>query len=387
MNELEQLRQQIDRIDRQLLPLFLERMDVCSAVAEYKRSVGKPVLDSARERQVLADKLKLLSDPAREREVYEFFAAVMAISRDLQTRALRHEAGKQRIADLLKPSQPIQNPRVAFFGTAGSYSEDAAVACFSEQAERFCCPAFEDVFAAVADKSADYGVVPIENSSTGTIADVVDLFTAYPVSIVGEVDLPIRHCLLGLPDAALDKIRKVYSHEQGLLQCRDYLRTLGDVQLEECASTAMSARLVAEQGDPTLAAVAGRRNAALYGLKVLAENINVNDGNTTRFVVIGRQAEITPACDKISVAFTLPHESGELHRVLACFARGGLNLLKLESRPIPGKTFEYRFYVDYTGCLLDEQVRRVTDQVIEGTQEFQFLGNYCANRTRAVTER
>ena len=158
------------------------------------------------------------------------------------------------------------------------------------------------------------------------------------------------------------------------------MKSLGDVQCETYHSTALSAKAVAERGDKSMAAIAGRRNAEIYGLEILAENINSCDANTTRFVVISKYPEISAGCDKVSIAFTLPHESGQLHRLLACFAQGGLNLLKLESRPILNKRFEYMFFADYSGNLLDSHVREVTDSVIEGTQEFKLLGNYQAGK-------
>ena len=381
MNELEQLRQQIDTIDRRLLPLFLERMKLCSRVADYKRKIGIPVLDAEREKRVLADKLKLLQEPGMEAEVYEFFNAVMSISRVRQTRELTGEKDRVRIREIIQRSRtPVEEPRVCYFGSEGAYSEEAAIGYFGDGVWRFYAKTFEDAFVSLKEERADYAVLPIENSSTGTIVDVMDLLEQYSYYITGEIDIPIRHCLMGVNGAKLSDIRTVYSHEQGILQSRAFLKSLEDVQCETYHSTALSARAVAERGDRSMAAIAGRRNAELYGLEILAENINSSDANTTRFVVISKFPEISAACDKVSIAFTLPHESGQLHRLLACFAQGGLNLLKLESRPIPNKRFEYMFFVDYSGNLLDGHVREVTDSVIEGTQEFKLLGNYQAGK-------
>lgn len=381
MNELEQLRQQIDRLDSQLLPLFLERMKVCSRVADYKRQVGMPVLDAEREQQLLADKLKLLKEPGMEDEVYEFFHAVMSISRVRQTRELSDRKERVRIGRMLENSRlPKENPTVCYFGSEGAYSEEAAIGYFGSGVRRFFAKTFEDAFVSLKENRADYAVLPIENSSTGTIADVMDLLEKYSYFITGEIDIPIHHCLMGIPGAKLSDIRKVYSHEQGILQSREFLQTLSDVQCETYHSTALSAKAVAERKDKQLAAIAGKRNAEIYGLEILAENINSSAVNTTRFVVISKCPEISPECNKVSIAFTLPHESGQLHRLLACFAQGGLNLLKLESRPIPNRRFEYMFFVDFTGNLLEKQVREVTDSVIEGTQAFKLLGNYRAGK-------
>ncbi len=379
MKNLEELRREIDRIDRELLELFEERMELCSQVADYKRSVGMPILDVNREREVLAAKMELLENSELKDEVYSFFSGIMAISRNLQ---------KQRLADIKKESTiqtlldrakaQITQPRVCFFGANGSYSEEATVNFFGESIRRFSNDSFAGVLEALSKGEADYAVLPIENSSTGAIAAVLDLLGKYGFFIVGEVNLAIHHCLLGKKGTKLSEVSKVYSHEQGILQSQGFLQSLGSPKMEVCHSTAQSAKLVAELQDMTVAAIAGKQNAVLYGLDILAENINSSEKNTTRFAVVGKSPEITPKCNKISIAFTLPHESGELHRVMSCFARGGLNLLKLESRPIPNQRFEYMFFVDYTGNLLDEKVRQVTEDVIAEAQEFKILGNYPA---------
>ena len=376
-DRLSKLSSRIDEIDGELLKLFLERMDISSAVADYKRSTGMAVLDPVREKQVLKDKTDRLFDKSKENEVYEFFSSIMSISRDRQNREL-HRRNTRRIEDMLKPKAHVDDPVVAYFGTEGSYSEEAAIEYFGEDAKRFNAKNFEDAFLSLKDDKADYAVLPIENSYTGTISDVIDLLADYNYYIVGEAAIPIRHCLLGLPGASVGDIRHIYSHEQGIMQSMDFLKTLKDVEWDTYFNTARSAKMVAESGDKTKAAIASRRSARLYGLDILAEDINNSNKNTTRFIVVSKAPELDKDCDKISAAFTLPHESGELHRVLACFARGGLNLLKIESRPLPDRNFEYKFFVDYVGNLLDEDVRRITNGVIEGTSEFELLGNYKA---------
>ncbi len=374
-SKLEELRAEIDKIDSELLPLFLRRMKLSSEVADYKRSVGKAVLDSDRERQVLKDKMALVDDKRLQNEVYEFYAAIMSISRERQTKEL---VGYNRtmVEDMLSPKPKVENPQIVFYGADGSYTEQAAVRYFGEDVKRRNVPTFDSAFAALDGGEADYAVLPIENSYTGTIADVIDLLAKYGYFITGEVDVPIRHCLLGIKGAKLSDIKTVYSHEQGLMQCREFLKSLGDVELKEFYSTSRSAQKVAEENDKSKAAIAGLQNAELYGLEVLAADINNSVKNTTRFIIVSKNLELDESCDKISAAFTLPHKSGELHRILACFARGDLNLVKLESRPLYDRNFEYMFFVDYSGNLLDEHVRRTTNNVIEGTGEFKLLGNY-----------
>lgn len=377
MNELDKLREKIDSIDKQLLELFLTRMNICSGVADYKRKVGMPVLDSAREKQVLSNKLKLLKEPGCETEVYEFFNAVMAISRARQTRELKETKGKKLLEDIIEStSAPIESPKVCYYGVHGTYSEEATIKYFGDDTERFCAGTFEDVFLSLKNNKADYAVLPIENSSTGNISEVMQLLSQYEYYITGDVHIPIHHCLMGIKGASLSGIKTVYSHEQGLLQSEEFLKQLPGISREVCGSTAMSAKTVAESGDNSKAAIAGKQNAEIYGLDILAENINTNDVNTTRFAIIAKQPEITGDCNKISAAFVLPHESGSLHHLLAAFAAGGLNLLKLESRPIPQRRFEYMFFADYEGNLLDEHVKEITSSVIDGSVEFKFIGNY-----------
>lgn len=379
MNSLEELRQEIDKIDRELLDLFVKRMDVCSQVAEYKRSVGMPVLDTNREKEVLSAKMELLDNPELKDEVYTFFSSVMAISRNLQKKNLFDLQETDIIDTILHASTcRKQSPKVCYFGAEGSYSEVAARQYFGDDVERFPADSFAGVLEFLKEKQADYGVLPIENSSTGSIVSVLELLSTQGYFVVGEENLAIHHCLLGKKGTKLSDITKVYSHEQGILQSQGFLNSIGSPQSEICESTAQSAKLVATLEDKNVAAIAGKQNADLYGLEILAENINNSAVNTTRFVIVRKCPEISEKCDKISIVFTLPHESGELHRVMSCFARGGLNLLKLESRPIPDKRFEYMFFVDYTGNLLDENVQKVTREVIEETKEFQLLGNYPA---------
>lgn len=381
MNELEILRQKIDELDRQLLLLFTERMRACDGVADYKRKVGKPVLDAEREKQVLESKLAMPGAAEMEEEVYEFFNSVMTISRVRQSKLLADTDGRRHCGDIINSArQKIESPRIVYFGSEGAYSEEAAIGFFGENSNRFYAKAFEDAFKALTDGRADYAVLPIENSSTGMIAEVADLLVQYKHYITGEIYIPIRHCLLGVKGARLSDIKTVYSHEQALLQCRDFLNNMGDIQSEAHFSTALSAKAVAESGDKTKAAIASKRTAKLYGLDIIEEEINTSEKNTTRFAIIARSPELCEGANKISAAFTLKHECGTLYRILSSFARGGLNLLKLESRPIPDSPFEYRFFVDYTGSITDENVRSVTDTAIEETENFTLLGNYRAGK-------
>lgn len=380
MDELAVLRKKIDEIDSRLLPLFTERMEICGKVAEYKRKTGKPIFDAEREKKILEEKTK--KTDVMKSEVYDFFNSIMTISRVRQSGILADSNGRKHSIELVECSEAAKaNPRVVYFGSEGAYSEEAAIAYFGGDCNRFYASRFDDAYGALIDGRADYAVLPIENSSTGTISEVIDLLVKYGFYITGEIHIPVRHCIMAVKGARLSDIKTVYSHEQALLQCSDFLNKLDGVESKEYYSTALSAKFVAESGDKNKAAIAARRSAELYGLDILAEDINNSNGNTTRFAVISKNPHITDECDKISVTFTLKHRSGELARILDAFARGGLNLMKLESRPIAdrtskGKPFEYRFYADYMGSLFDEKVRSITDMITEETCDFEILGNY-----------
>lgn len=379
MRDLETLRNEIDKIDSRLLPLFLERMDLCREVAEYKRSVNMPVLDRERERIVLETKIKQLQNPERANEVYKFFSGIMSISRDAQNLTLSERKKNLNLKELLSSVSSFQtNPKIVYQGTEGAYSEEAAIQYFGAECNRFHTNTWEEACLAIHDGKANYAILPIENSYTGAISDVIDLLGAHKLYIVGETDVAVRHCLLAIPGTKKEEITTIYSHEQGFLQCREFLKTLPGVTCQTCLNTAVSAKMVSESKDHNKGAIASKRNAELYGLEILEENINFSAANTTRFVVVGAQPEIHADCNKISIAFTLPHESGTLYGVLSTFARGGLNLMKIESRPIHERNFEYMFYVDFTGNLLDHHVQTIIENVLGQTLEFKLLGNYKA---------
>ena len=376
MNELENLRNEIDGIDKELLALFLKRMEVCGEVADYKRRNNMKVLDPEREAQLLEAKRKMLSSPEMADEVYEFFNAIMTISRIRQSKLLAKE-GTDICDEIIKKSvEKKKSLKVVCYGYEGSYSEEAAEKVFGAKCEREYVSSFSEAFKKIEEGMADYTVLPIENSSTGVISEVLDTLAEKELYIVGEEYVSIRHCLVGTPDTELSGIKKLYSHGQGFEQCREYINKLGNVECVPHYSTALSARYVAELNDKSVCAIASERTAKIYGLKILDKNINTVDCNTTRFVVISKYPEINDEADKISSVFNLDHRSGELYRILSTFARGGLNLLKLESRPIPEKPFEYRFFADYSGNLKVDRVKMLTNNLINETRKFTFLGNY-----------
>ncbi|MEG2420603.1 MAG: prephenate dehydratase domain-containing protein [Oscillospiraceae bacterium] len=369
MEDLQTLRGQLDEIDRQLVPLLEGRMDLVRRVGDYKRAHGLPVLDADRERDLLAEKRAMLRSPQNAPAVTALFETLMAVSRQSQ-----RQSPPPPPFPPVRP--PVSQPRVLYQGEPGAYAEEAAARFFGEDSLRENYPTWEDLFRALDCRRGDYAVLPVENSSSGILGGVYDLLSQYGGYLVGEVLLPVSHCLMALPGAALADIRTVYSHEQGLLQSRVFLQAHPDwVQIPRL-NTAESAKFVAETGDPTCAAIGSARAAALYGLNILQQPVSFNSCNATRFVVVSLQPELRPGSDKISVLLTLPHESGSLYRLMQVFALHGLSLLKLESRPIVGRNWEYRFFVDFSGCLTDDGMDGVLAELGEVCGELRILGNY-----------
>ena len=346
MTELEQYRQEIDRIDGELVQLFLERMAVTGKVGEYKQRAGIPVLDAGREKQVIAAKTALTDDPARKADVAALYEEIMAISRRQQRKLVREGAEEPGYAAyaaaLAARREPVAAPRVVYQGEPGCYSEEAAVGFFGPEVSSRGLAWFPDVFAALERGEADYAVLPVENSSTGSIRQVYDLLAQYNYYVVGECQVKVEHCLMALP--GLD--------------------------------TAGSAKQVAGSGDRAAAAICSRRAAEIYGLHILAEGVNYNAMNHTRFVVVSPVLELRPGRNKISTVFRLPHQSGSLHEILTVFAVQGLNLLKIGSRPIPGRGWEYLFFLDFTGDLAAPEMDGVLHELGQLAAEFRILGNF-----------
>ena len=382
MDELKILRNEIDQIDRQMVELFRRRMDVTRRVGEYKAAHGIPVLDQVREREVLQNKGELAGEELRS-SVIILYQTIMALSRRQQRDMLGERAdnpGLLRYLDARRSvRQPVDDPRVVYQGVPGAYSEQACINFFGSGVESEGLEQFEDCFKAVKEGRADYAVVPIENSSTGAIRQIYDLLTQYECSLVGETTVKVEHCLMAPKGASLDTITHVYSHEQGLFQCEQYLNTHPSWNRVPQADTAGSAQMVAASGDITRAAICSERAAELYGLEILAHAINHNTHNTTRFVVVSPAMELREGADKISTVFVLPHEAGSLHEILTIFAVRGLNMVKLESRPMPEHSWEYMFFLEFNGHLDEDVTADVLHELAQTTGDFRVLGNFKSN--------
>ncbi|SMC76692.1 bifunctional chorismate mutase/prephenate dehydratase [Papillibacter cinnamivorans] len=388
MDKLDCLRGEIDAVDAALTELYERRRELTAQVGEYKRGKGLGVTDPKREAEALAARRALLRDRSLGADLTALFELIMSQSRR-QQRLLQDRAGNGATEPSGSPvwreiRRPLERPTVAYQGLPGAYGEEAAALFFGKEASYIHTESFEGVFTVLSQGRADYGVVPIENSSTGAINAVYDLLGKYGFYIVGEQSVRVCHCLLAPRGAVLDGIRQVYSHEQGFFQSEEYLRRYPQWQRIPLLNTAEAARFVAESGDPARAAIASSRAADIYSLTVLAEGINFSDKNSTRFVVVSPGMEIREGADKISALFTLEHESGSLYRALSIFAVSGLNLLKIESRPIPDRSWEYRFFVDFSGRLGEGGMDNVIRELRENSRSFQILGNYRSNMGEAM---
>ena len=355
MNELEQARRDIDEVDRQMAVLFKRRMEAVGRVAAYKQAHGLPVLDAGREAQVIEKNLALLNDETLAPYYADYIKYQMALSRQYQTRVLGRD-------------------KVAYQGVEGAFSHIALKHLFP-RATAVACPTFGGVFEAVASGRAACGVLPFENSHAGDVAAVLDLCYAHrEIFVTAVYDLPVRQNLLGLPGAKLSDIRLVYSHPQAIAQSERFLKSLS-LPAESCANTALAAKRVAESGDATLAAIASAETAALYGLRVLAADINSDGDNTTRFIVISR----TPAAggDRFSLLFTVEHKAGMLARVIQAIGAAGYNMESIKSRPKPGVPFEYYFYVELVGSLDTDSARALLQELGAVCDTVRVLGVYA----------
>ena len=383
MEELKQYRDQIDTIDRQLADLFQRRMDVVDRVGRYKLERDLPVLDARREQEVLAAKAALARDEAMSADLAALFENIMAISRRRQRKLVQEHGGqpgydrcKQALAGV---RTPVDRPRVVYQGVAGAYSEMACLHFFGDTSVNTGLEQFEDVFCALKEGQADYAVLPIENSTSGAIRQVYDLMTRYECYIVGETTVKVEHCLMAPRGASLDTITHVYSHEQGLFQSDRFLNAHPDWVQVPCSDTAGAGKYVAGTGDITKAAICSERAAQLYGLEILVRGTNHNEQNTTRFVVVSPVMELRPEADKISTVFSLPHEAGSLHRIMTIFAVNGLNMTKLESRPMPGRSWEYMFFLEFTGSLTAPEMDGILHELSQTAADFRVLGNFVSN--------
>lgn len=376
-DKLNKIREDIDNFDKQIVELFEQRMEKSLEALRYKQENGLPILQNNREEMVLEKVKKNLKNKQLDSDIEQLYKMIMKLSRQIQAR-------EWNLSDFLLIGESIVLPLgerkedkiVAFQGEPGAFGHQALRKYFGNDEKVLNSNKFEEVFIALKDEKADYGVLPIENSSTGGIHDVYDLLLKYDLFIVGEVYLQIEHNLIGIEGASINSISEIYSHIQGFNQCRAFIDQYPDWKLISLENTAKSAKYVKELKDPTKAAIASKEAADIYGLKIIEGNINTNEENWTRFIIIGKKVEINKNSKKISMVYSTRHNVGSFYESLGVFVKQGINLAKVESRPIPNQPWKYHFYVDIEGNLLDKQVQEAIKKLQEKSLYIKILGNY-----------
>lgn len=350
-----------------------ERLEVATEIGFYKKKNGLNILDRNREEEVIKKNLARVENETFAPYVEALLEKMMSVSRDAQSDIVIEN--KTPISSIIKMpviTKRVENPVVSYGGIKGSYGEQALLQYFGNVEQR-SFKTFKEVVDSVVRGDADYGVLPLENTSTGGILEVERLLEGENIYIVGETIVQVSHCLLGLGD--IEDVRTVYSHVQGFEQSREFLRGR-DYKEVPYFNTAISARFVAESGDKSLAAIGSRRAAEVYGLKILAENINYNLENFTRFVIIKKTGELEASFDKISIQVVVDDEEGSLLRVIKSITENRLNMVKIASRPIIGKPFEYIFSIEFNGNLGEKRVKKALKEIAENSVLLNFKGNY-----------
>ncbi len=375
MKNLNKSRKEIDIIDKEIVNLFKKRMEIVEDVADYKISTGKPVLDASREKDKINSLISLTDSEFNKQGIKELFKQIMASSRKLQYGRITHEEN-EAIFDEISGLKISPDTKVAYFGEKGSYTEQAMVENFGNDIIAFQESTFKAIMEMINEGEVDYGVLPIENTSTGGIGDIYDLLVQFDNYIVKDHVVKIEHALLGLPKAKLTDISKVYSHPQGLQQSSLFLGKHKNMKQIQCFSTSYGAKKVLEDGDISQGAIASINAANTYNLQVLEKNINNFNVNSTRFIIVSKKKEFIKNANKVSVCFEMPHESGSLYDILSHVSYNNLNMTNIESRPIENKNFEYRFFVDFIGNLKDSGVRNAIKGMKSEANNFKILGNF-----------
>jgi len=374
---LDELRVEIDDIDKQMVELFTRRMEVCRGVAEYKRSVGKNVFDPERERKKLVSVAELAGEDMRSYAV-PLYSLMMDLSKAYQEKVIaRDNELCRRINEAVANTAPVfpEFATVACQGVEGAYSQIACEKLFNVPNIMYF-KNFDAVFTAIEKGFCQYGVLPIENSTAGSVNQVYDLMMRHNFNIVRSVRVKVDHSLVALKGTKMEDIKEIVSHEQAINQCSEFLRSMGNVTVTVCENTAMAAKLVAQSGRKDLAALSSHSCAALYGLDCLKESVQDNGGNFTRFICISKNLEIYPGADKTSIMAVTAHKPGALYKLLSRFYAHGVNLTKLESRPLPDKNFEFMFYFDLEKSVYSVEFIQLLGELGEMCEEFEYLGSY-----------
>ncbi len=375
--ELKDLRSQIDNIDDQLVKLFGQRMEIAAQIADYKKENNLPIFVPAREREKLLD-VATKAGPDMENYTRVLYSMLFELSRSYQSkRNVKTSALYEQITQAIENTPKLfpQAPMVACQGVEGAYSQIACEKMFKSPFIMYF-KNFEAVFNAIDQGLCQYGILPLENSTAGSVKKVYDLMIKHNFSIVRTFRLKVDHNLLAKKGTKLADIREIYSHEQAINQCADFLAGLKNVKIIPVENTAVAAKMVAESDRTDVAALSSRNCADLYGLECLAASIQDKGNNRTRFICISKNMEIYPGSDKTSIMMVLNHKPGALYKVLARLYVLGINVIKLESRPIPDRDFEFMFYFDLETSIYSEEFVQLMCELDELCEEFKYLGSY-----------
>lgn len=370
-------REKIDEIDKQLVKLFSDRMQVCAEIAGYKKENGLPVLDARREREKMSMVIEQTPEALRDYTPI-LYSLIMELSRGYQNRLLGTE---NKLIEKIKnaiDNTPKLFPEAGVVACQGIEGANSQFACdkLFRNASIMYFSGFEAVFSAIEKGLCRYGVIPVENSTAGSVNTVYDLMMKHHFYIVRSIRLKIDHNLLVKPGVRLEDIREIYSHEQALTQCSEFLGTLKNVRVIPCENTAVAAKTVAESGRTDIAALASLPCMKLYGLEALKESVQNTNNNYTRFICIAKEPEIYPGADRTSLMLTLPHEQGSLYKFLSKLNALGINLNKLESRPLPNREFEFMFYFDLDTPVYSPRLLQLFGELPASCESFHYLGSY-----------
>ena len=376
-NQLEQLRGQIDQIDDKIIALFKERMQVSDKIALVKKEYDMPTLAPGRERALLA---RVAEEAGEEFADYteSLFRTIMAASRSYQNiRSGKKSAVYESVKEALENTPQLfpQRARVACQGIEGAYSQIACDSIFKSPSIMYF-KSFDNVFKAVESGMCQYGILPIENSTAGSVNTIYDLMLRHNFSIVRSARLKVSHNLLAKYGTKLSDVKEIFSHEQAINQCAGFLASMKGVKVTVVENTAVAAKMVEESEDPGVAALSSRFCAEHYGLQTLQANVQDQDNNYTRFICISKKPEIYPGADRTSFMMIISHKPGSLYNVLSKFYALGINLRKLESRPLPGREFEFMFYFDIESSVYAPEMEKLFLDLESESEEFRYLGTY-----------
>lgn len=373
---LEELRREIDSIDQKMVELFKRRMEVVTQVAAYKKERGLPILDASRERALLGKVGQAAGDELAD-YIQSVYRTLLSASRSYETGKLGQESQVyQGIRTALKETNPLfpQRPTVACQGIEGAYSQLACDRLFKAPTILYF-QTFDHVFKAVESGMCQYGILPIENSTAGSVNAVYDLMIRHNFHIVRSARLKVSHNLLAKPGVKLEDIKEVFSHEQALNQSSGFLAKLG-VKVTVVENTAVASKMVADSQRTDVAALSSSLCAEQYGLNIVQANVQDQDSNYTRFICISKNPEIYPGADQTSLMMVLPHKPGTLYNVLAKFYALNMNLKKLESRPLPGREFEFMFYFDVEASVYAPEMETLFRDLESDCEQLRYLGTY-----------